>query len=178
MKFDAADKNKNTSKFKFHGQSARSRYWFDLDLDWIDINFSTCEPDFYKKIFQNHDNEQEADSFRIFEVPIGNAKVVKSFVFHKDSPTLIYRQKYLNSCCFSSLASDFDSIKQIIAANAISLRINESLNSEVGNRIHFVSEMMQNRKRNRGEQKLYYNQEKNKKKGEYDIFNDLTTNVT
>ena len=37
---------------------------------------------------------------------------------------------------------------------------------------------MQNRKRNKGEQKLYYNQEKNKKKGEYDIFNDITTNVT
>ena len=83
MKFDAADKNKNTSKFKCQGQSARSRYWFDLDLDWIDINFSPREPDFYKKIFQNNDNEQEADSFRIFEVPIGNAKVVKSFVFHK-----------------------------------------------------------------------------------------------
>ena len=45
-------KNKNTSKFKFQGQSARSRYWFDLDLDWIDINFSTREPDFYKKLFK------------------------------------------------------------------------------------------------------------------------------
>ena len=29
--FDAADKNKNSSKFKFQGQSARSRYWFDID---------------------------------------------------------------------------------------------------------------------------------------------------
>ena len=37
---------------------------------------------------------------------------------------------------------------------------------------------MQNRKRNKSEQKLYYNQEKKKKKGEYDIFNDITTNVT
>ena len=122
LKFDAADKNKNTSKFKFQGQSARSRYWFDIDLDWIEINFSTREPDFYKKLFQNHDNEQEADSFRIFEVPIGNAKVVKSFVFHKEAPTLIFHQKSLNSCCFSSLASAFASIKQIKAANAISLR--------------------------------------------------------
>ena len=31
--FDAADKNKNESKFKFQGQSARSQLWFDLDLD-------------------------------------------------------------------------------------------------------------------------------------------------
>ena len=61
LKFDAADKNKNASKFKFQGQSARSKYWFDLDLDWIDINFSTREPDFYKKLFQNHDKEQETD---------------------------------------------------------------------------------------------------------------------
>ena len=45
--FVAADKNKTESKFKFQGQSARSQIWFDLDLDWIDINFSTREPDFY-----------------------------------------------------------------------------------------------------------------------------------
>ena len=31
LKIDAADKNKNASKFKFQGQSGRSRYWFDLD---------------------------------------------------------------------------------------------------------------------------------------------------
>ena len=43
VKFDAADKNKNKSKFKFQGQSGRSRLWFDIDLDWIDINFSTRE---------------------------------------------------------------------------------------------------------------------------------------
>ena len=59
LKFDAADKNKNKSKFKFQGQFVRSRLWFDLDLDWIDINFSTREPDFYKKLFQIHENEQD-----------------------------------------------------------------------------------------------------------------------
>ena len=59
LKFDAAGKNKNGSKFKFQGQSARSKLWFDLDLDWIDINFSTRESDFYKKLFQNYDKEQE-----------------------------------------------------------------------------------------------------------------------
>ena len=37
---------------------------------------------------------------------------------------------------------------------------------------------MHNRKRNKGDQKLYYNQEKNEKKGNYDIFNDITKNVT
>ena len=77
LKFDEADKNKNESKFKFQGQSGRSRLWFDLDLDWIDIHFSTREPDFYKKLFQSHDNEHDTDTFRTFQVPIGNAKVVK-----------------------------------------------------------------------------------------------------
>ena len=47
--FDAADKNKNETKFKFQGQSAISQLWFDFDLDWIDMNFSTREPGLYKE---------------------------------------------------------------------------------------------------------------------------------
>ena len=94
LKFDAADMNKNKSKFKFQGQSGRSRLCFDIDLDWIDINFSTREPDFYKKLFQSHDNEQDTNTFKKFQVPIGNAKVVKSFVFHKGGPILKFCQKH------------------------------------------------------------------------------------
>ena len=33
FKFIAANKNKNEAKFKFQGRSARSKRWFDLDLD-------------------------------------------------------------------------------------------------------------------------------------------------
>ena len=40
LKFVATDENKNGAKFKFQGQSERSQLWFDLDLDWIEINFS------------------------------------------------------------------------------------------------------------------------------------------
>ena len=47
LKFVATDKNKNEAKFKFQGKSARSQLWFDLDLDWIEIKFSSCEPDYY-----------------------------------------------------------------------------------------------------------------------------------
>ena len=130
-------------KFKFHGQSGRSRLWLDLDLDWIDINFSTREPDFYKKLFQSHDNEQDTDTFRTFQVPIGNAKVLKSFVFHKDAPILSYCQKSLNSCCFSSIASAFASTNQFKAADAIYIPIKESLKSEVVNRINFANYIMQ-----------------------------------
>ena len=72
--FVVADKTKTESKFKFQGQSARSKLWFDLDLDWIDINFSTREPDFYKKLFQSHDDKQDDITFKTFQVPIVNKK--------------------------------------------------------------------------------------------------------
>ena len=81
--FYEADKNKTESKFKFQCQSARSKLWFDLYLDWIDIHFSTREPDFYKKLFQSHDNKQDEDTFKTFQVPIGNAKFLSHLSFKK-----------------------------------------------------------------------------------------------
>ena len=89
LKFIAANKNKNESKFKFQGQSARSQRWFDLDFDCIEVNFSTSEPDLYKT-FQSHDDTQEINTFKSFQVPIGNAKCVESFKFHNDAPILKY----------------------------------------------------------------------------------------
>ena len=70
-------KNKNEAKFKFQGQSARSKRWFDLDLDWIEVNFSTREPDLYKKLFQGHDDTQDINTFKCFQVPIGNTNCVE-----------------------------------------------------------------------------------------------------
>ena len=81
LKFLAKNKNRNEAKFKFQGQSARSRLWFDLDLDWIEINCITREPDFYKKHFQSHYDTQDNNTFKTFQVPIGNAKCVESFKF-------------------------------------------------------------------------------------------------
>ena len=51
LNFFATDKNKNEAKFKFQGLSARSPRWFDLDLDWIEVHFSTRETDCYKNFF-------------------------------------------------------------------------------------------------------------------------------
>ena len=70
LKFDVTEKIKNEAKFKFQGQSARSQRWFDLDFDWIEVNFSTREPDFYKKFFQSHDDTQDTNTFKCFQVPI------------------------------------------------------------------------------------------------------------
>ena len=93
MKVFATDKNKNEAKFKFQGQSARSKRWFDLDLDWIEINFSSREPGFYKKLFQSHYDTQADNTFKTFQVPIGSAKCVESFKFQNDTPILKYCQK-------------------------------------------------------------------------------------
>ena len=38
LKFVATDKNKNEAKFKLQGQFSRSQLWFDLDLNWVEIN--------------------------------------------------------------------------------------------------------------------------------------------
>ena len=145
LKIVAIYKNKNQAKFKFQGQSARSQQCFDLDLDWIEVNFSTREPDLYKKLFQSHNATQYINTFRLFQVPIGNSKCVESFKFQNDVPILKYFQKSLKSCCFRSLASAFASINNKKADNVISLRIEESLESEVGNRIDFANDVLKNK---------------------------------
>ena len=53
LKFIAENRNKNEAKFKFQGQYERSHRWFDLDFDWIEVNFSTREPDLYKNFFRD-----------------------------------------------------------------------------------------------------------------------------
>ena len=96
LKFVATDKNKNGAKFKFQGQSVRSQQLFDLYLDCIEINVITLEPNFYKKKFQSHDDTQDNNTFKIFQVPIGNAKCVELFKFRIDAPILKYCQQSLN----------------------------------------------------------------------------------
>ena len=123
LKCFVTDKNKYEVKFKFQGQSARSQRWFDLEFEWIEVNFSTHEPDFYEKLFQSHENKQDTNTFKFFQVPIENAKCVESFKFQNHSPILKYCKQSLNICCFVSLASAFASINHNKADNAISLRI-------------------------------------------------------
>ena len=58
---------------------------------------------------------------------------------------LNYRQESLNSCCFSSLASDFAIINQTKGYNAIEMCIEESLNSEVDNCVDFDNAILKNK---------------------------------
>ena len=154
LKIIEENKNKNEDKFKFQSQSTRSQSWSNLDFDWITESFSTCGPDFYKEIFQRHDETQYKNTFKMFVVPITNAKNVEEMKFHINSPILKYRQSTSNSCCFSSLVSYFDIINQIKASNAMSKCIEESFKSQVSfrNRIDSASTVLKNQKIIKGEQ--------------------------
>ena len=107
----------------------------------------------YITVFQSYGDTQDTDTFKIFQVTIGNSKCVGNFKFHNDSPMLKYHQKPLNSCCFSSLASSFASIEQTETTNAILLRIEESLNRKVVNFIDSANAVFKT------EKKLQANQE-------------------
>ena len=95
-----------------------------------------------RKPFRVHYNTQDTYTFEFFQVPLGHSKRVENFKFHNDAPILKYFQKSFNSCFFSSLESSFVSIKKTKATNSISLRIEESLKSEVGNHIDFANNIL------------------------------------
>ena len=52
------------------------------------------------------------------------------------------------------------------------------MKSEVRNRIHFATDIMQNKKRNKGETNVHYSLIKYKKKGEYENLKNISANVT
>ena len=148
--------NKNEAKIKFQGRSERSQRWFDIDFGFIEANFSTREPGNYRKLFQSHENTQYTNTLKMFQVPIGNSKCVENFKFHNDAPMLKYFQKLLNIFCFSILASSFAGILKTQSINNISLRIEESLKSKMGNRIDFAKAILKNEKIIKGEPRVYY----------------------
>ena len=119
LKSVAVNKNKNEATFKLQGQYEISQSWFDLEFYWTEVNFSTSEPNLYKKTFQIHNGTQDTNTLKLFQVTIGNSKCVESFKFHNDAPILKYHQMSLNSYCYSSLASVFVVIKQIKTNNYI-----------------------------------------------------------
>ena len=158
----ATDKNKNETKFRFQGLSAISKQWFDIDSDWIEVNFSTSDPDFYEKLSQSYDNTKDTNTFENFQFPVGNAKCVESFLFQNNAPILKYFQKSLNGCCFNSLALALASINHSKAESDISLRVEYSLESAVGNHIDFIDYKKRQKK---GENKVQYSLIKYKQKG-------------
>ena len=49
-------------------------------------------------------------TYQVFVVPIGDAKITRKLQFHPAAPVIKYHQKTSNSCCLSSLESDFHCI--------------------------------------------------------------------
>ena len=60
--------------YLFQGQFARLKHWFDLDIEWVEKDFSTREPHFYKRLFQSNIQGQYGSKHPTFPVPIANAK--------------------------------------------------------------------------------------------------------
>ena len=72
----------------------------------------TCEPYFYREMYQAKFRSDDTKTFQIFVVPIGNAKITRKVQFHLLAPVMKYHQKTYNSCCLSSLVSDFHCINE------------------------------------------------------------------
>ena len=62
---------------------------------------------------------------------------------------LKYRQKSLNSCFFGKLALEFATMEQTKPANDLSLRIEDSLKSKIGNNIDFTNYVLKNEKQSK-----------------------------
>ena len=70
--------------------------------------------------------------------------------------------------------SAFDSINPDKATDDISLRIEESLESEVGNSIDFANVIFKSEKTIQRKPRVYYIPRKYKQKGSYDILKDIS----
>ena len=59
----------------FQGQYTASTGLFNLDNEWLKRKFSTLEPDFYKKLFENNIEGQYIKTYKTFVVPLYNTKL-------------------------------------------------------------------------------------------------------
>ena len=91
---DDKNEKENTKKYNSQGQSAIPKRWFDLDHEWLEENFSTRGPEFYKIIYQMDVKCQEMKTYQFFVVYIGNVKNIK-IDFHQNHEMLML--KYSNN---------------------------------------------------------------------------------
>ena len=89
---------KTLKKYLFQGQSARSKHWFDLDMECFEENFSTTEPQFYKSLFQTNIEGKYVITYPIFTVPIGNGKETGEIEYDLQAPLVEYHQNTSNTC--------------------------------------------------------------------------------
>ena len=69
----------------------------------------TREPDFYFKNDTKFRGNTTHD-YQKYWVPIGNAIITQNVTFRTEAPLIKYNKNQSNSCCLSSLSSDFHCI--------------------------------------------------------------------
>ena len=72
----------------------------------------TCEPVFYRELYQTKFRGDDTKIFQIFGVPIGNANITRKVQFYLAELEMKYHQKTYSSYCFSTLASAFHCINE------------------------------------------------------------------
>ena len=101
-------------------------------------------------------------------------------MFHPEAPVLKYHQKSSNSCCLSSLASDFHIIGDNMAVDSLANHIEDSLalkKDRFRKRIDFSNNIMK-KIGHKGEQSLRYNLNIWNEKGDFDILNEISKDDT
>ena len=117
----------------------------------------------YISIIQKYQTKFKGDdtkTYQIFCVPIGNTKITRNVQFHPAAPPIKYHQKTYNSCCLSSLESDFHYIGEYRALPDLVYLIEESLTLQTkdgNNMIHFAYHIMKFRRKITYEKNLRYN---------------------
>ena len=65
---------KTTETYSFKGHSEISKHWFDIDLEWMEDNFMTREPELCKRLFQRNIESQYEKNFQHFQSFLGIQK--------------------------------------------------------------------------------------------------------
>ena len=105
QKKDTGEKPK--MKYLFQLQSVILKHWFDLDIELVEENFSTREPQFYKSLFQTNVEVQDGIKYPIFPVPIGNSRETGEIEYDIQAPLVKYHHNASNIYVFSSVLSSF-----------------------------------------------------------------------
>ena len=85
----------------------------------------TREPYFYRKLYQTKFRGGDTKKLQIFGVPIDNEKMTRKLQFQPEARLIKYHQKTSNSCCLSSLASNFHCINETMDVPALLYSIEE-----------------------------------------------------
>ena len=72
--FRGVNRQKTKRKYLFQGNYKILNNWFYIDIEWIEENFSTREPQFYKSLFQSNIEGQSGSKHPTFSVPTENEK--------------------------------------------------------------------------------------------------------